>query len=89
MRESLCPCTMNVGQRTCYMASMFLNLSVITYYRIEPAYSLTMSLMLLKGDIKSKELGLLLAAMCVAGPEPIERPNMMMESWGTYQEEPS
>ncbi len=64
---------------------MFRNRSLITYYKREPAYSLTISLIDLNGDISNNAQGLLEAAKCVAGPVPIDLPKIIIEDSGTHQ----
>ena len=43
-----------------------------------------MSLIDLKGDIKSREHGLFLDAKCVAGPVPIDLPNRIIDDSGIF-----
>ena len=52
--------------------------------RTLPALSLTISLMLVKGDISNKAHGKFLDAICVAGPVPMDLPNMMMFYSGMF-----
>lgn len=76
---------MKVGHRTLVMLSMLRKRSLMTYYRRGPACSLTISRMLLKGDIRRRAPGLRWAARCVAGPVPIDRPKSRIEFSGTAQ----
>jgi hypothetical protein len=64
--------------------SMFLNLSLIKYYKYFPADSLTISLIDVKGDISSKAQGLCLEAINAAGPVPMDLPNKIIEDSGIF-----
>jgi hypothetical protein len=66
------------------MMSMFLNLSLIKYYKYFPADSLTISLIEVKGDIKSKAQGSCFEARKAAGPVPMDLPNRMIEDSGIF-----
>ena len=82
---SLYPWTKKEGHLTLSIESMLRNLSLITYYKRGPAYSLTISLIDLNGDIRSKAQGLRVAAKWVAGPVPIDLPKSIIEDSGTHQ----
>lgn len=62
IKVSFYPWTKKVGQVTLEITSMFLNLSLIKYYKYLPADSLTISLIEVKGDIRSKAQGSCLEA---------------------------
>ena len=63
---------------------MFLNRSFIRYYNILPAFSLTMSLIDMKGLIRRRALGSLKEANRLAGPDPIDLPNRIIEESGIF-----
>ena len=51
----------------------------MAYYTYDPACSLTMSRIDLKADINNKAHGFFWEATSVAGPDPIDLPNKMIE----------
>lgn len=81
IRVSYCPCKKKAGQVTSGIRSIFLNLSLITYYSSLPAYSRIISLIDIKGLIRIIAHGSREAATNVAGPDPIDLPNTIIWSF--------
>ena len=61
---------------------MLRNLSLMRYWRVLPAFSLTISLIDMNGLIKRSAHGSRSDASKEAGPEPIDRPKRMIEVLG-------
>ena len=60
---------------------MFLNLSLIRYWSVLPAFSRTMSLIDMNGLMSRRALGSRREATREAGPEPIDLPKRMIWLW--------